>query len=198
MCLFTEEYPLRVPIVYIPVCEVKCLLRRHDNQHRSISSVWRNKRQYKFSLAQLTHHWVSAGEREKAAVALEQADDQALGMYAFAEAEAIPPSTEVSGSKYTPITSRLRATSPPCQCIIPNERGSAQLQYALLPLHPDRERRVPAQLNKQGSGDSASWSPSPCYSTVVAMLWQRYLVGILLAMGYQIFIPDGAYQPNRH
>jgi hypothetical protein len=76
------------------------------------------------------------------------------------------------------------------------EGGSAGAS-ALLPLLPDRERRVPAH-NKQGSGDSATWSPSPCYSTVVAVLWEHYLVGILLAMGNQVFIPDGAYQPNRH
>jgi tetratricopeptide (TPR) repeat protein len=39
------------------------------------------------ALAQLAHHWVSAGEREKAAVALEQAGDHAQRLFAFAEAE---------------------------------------------------------------------------------------------------------------
>jgi predicted ATPase/DNA-binding XRE family transcriptional regulator len=38
-------------------------------------------------LAQLAQHWASAGEREKAAVALERAGDHAQARYAFVEAE---------------------------------------------------------------------------------------------------------------
>jgi tetratricopeptide (TPR) repeat protein len=38
-------------------------------------------------LEQLAYHWASAGEREKAAVALEQAGDHSQVMHAFAEAE---------------------------------------------------------------------------------------------------------------
>jgi predicted ATPase/DNA-binding XRE family transcriptional regulator len=38
-------------------------------------------------LEQLAYHWVGAGEREKAAGALERAGDHAQGMHAFAEAE---------------------------------------------------------------------------------------------------------------